>query len=203
MVSTAPIGSTTPESTPPQKAFPFFIPSARRGMEMIAPSGKFWMAMPSDSANAPAAVIWALPDRYPAYTTPTAIPSGMLWRVTASTIMVVRRSWLLGPSVWPLFTWRWGTMWSRPSKKRMPIQKPATAGTNESLPIPADCSMAGISRLHTEAATITPAAKPVSDRCTISLRVFFIKNTQAAPNDVPRNGIKMPQKASIPFPLFL
>ena len=52
--------------------------------------------------------------------------------------------------------------------------------------------MAGISRLHTEAATITPAAKPVSERCTASLSDFFMKNTHAAPSDVPRNGIKMP-----------
>jgi len=38
----------------------------------------------------------------------------------------------------------------------------------------------------------TPAAKPVSERCTVSLRDFFIKNTQAAPSDVPRNGIRIP-----------
>ena len=52
--------------------------------------------------------------------------------------------------------------------------------------------MAGISKLHTEAATITPAAKPVRDRCTLSLRAFFMKNTHAAPRDVPKNGINMP-----------
>ena len=52
--------------------------------------------------------------------------------------------------------------------------------------------MAGISRLQTEAATITPAAKPVNERCTVSLSVFFMKKTQAAPSVVPRNGIKMP-----------
>ena len=43
-----------------------------------------------------------------------------------------------------------------------------------------------------DAATITPAANPVSDRCTASLSDRFRKNTQAAPSDVPRNGIKMP-----------
>ena len=46
-----------PDSTPPQNARPFFIPSARSGIEMMAPSGKFWMAMPRESASAPAAVI--------------------------------------------------------------------------------------------------------------------------------------------------
>jgi len=57
IVSTAPMGSTMPDSTPPQNARPFFIPSARSGMEMMAPSGKFWMAIPMESASAPAAVI--------------------------------------------------------------------------------------------------------------------------------------------------
>ena len=66
MVSTAPMGSTTPDSTPPQNARPLLMPSARRGIEMMAPSGKFWMAMPSERASAPAAVICAVPDKYPA-----------------------------------------------------------------------------------------------------------------------------------------
>lgn len=74
----------------------------------------------------------------------------------------------------------------------MPAQKPRNAGRNESAPMAADCSMAGMSRLHTEAATITPAAKPVSERCTASLSDLFMKNTHAAPSDVPRNGIGIP-----------
>ena len=40
------------------------------GIEMMAPSGKFWMAMPRDRASALAAVICALPARKPAYITP-------------------------------------------------------------------------------------------------------------------------------------
>ena len=92
------MGSTTPDSTPPAKARSFPSPSARRGMETMAPSGKFWTAMPRESASTPIAVISVSPARYPAQTTPTAIPSGMLWSVTASTIMVVRCSWLFGPS---------------------------------------------------------------------------------------------------------
>lgn len=39
IVSTAPIGSTTPESTPPRNAFPLLSPSALRGIDIIAPSG--------------------------------------------------------------------------------------------------------------------------------------------------------------------
>ena len=53
IVNTAPMGSTMPDSTPPQNARPF---SFSEGMEMMA-SGKFWMAMPKESASAPAAVI--------------------------------------------------------------------------------------------------------------------------------------------------
>ena len=66
IVSTAPIGSTMPESRPERNARGFFIPFARSGMEMIAPSGKFWIAMPMDSASAPAVLIFALPARNPA-----------------------------------------------------------------------------------------------------------------------------------------
>ena len=75
---------------------------------MMAPSGKFCMAMPRDSASALAAVICALPARKPAYITPTAMPSGILCRVTASTIIVVRPSLLFGPSASSLPTCRWG-----------------------------------------------------------------------------------------------
>ena len=46
--------------------------------------------------------------RKPAYITPTAMPSGMLCRVTASTIIVVRPSLLFGPSASSLPTCRWG-----------------------------------------------------------------------------------------------
>ena len=48
-----------------------------------------------------------------------------------------------------------------------------------------------------DAATITPAAKPARERCIKSLSVFFIKNTQAAPNVVPKKGIMIPRKVSI------
>ena len=50
----------------------------------------------------------------------------------------------------------------KPDKKQLEVIKKRPAGTNESFPNPEDCSIAGISRLHMEAATITPAAKPVS-----------------------------------------
>ena len=65
--------------------------------------------------------------------------------------------------------------------------------------MPAACSRAGISRLQIEAATITPDAKPASERCTILLNDFFIKNTHAEPSAVPRKGINKPRKVSICF----
>ena len=56
-----------------------------------------------------------------------------------------------------------------------------------------------IRKLQIEAATITPAANPVSARCTDFPSVFFIKNTHAAPSVVPINGINMPKKVFISF----
>ena len=79
----------------------------------------------------------------------------------------------------------------------MPTQKPTNAGRKDSFPIPSDCSMAGINKLQMDAATITPAAKLARERCTRSPRDFFIKNTQDAPNVVPRKGISIPRKVSI------
>ena len=51
---------------------------ARKGIEIIAPSGKFCTAIPIERASAPAVEITASPARSPAYTAPTAIPSGRL-----------------------------------------------------------------------------------------------------------------------------
>ena len=83
-------------------------------------------------------------------------------------------------------------MLSRISRNAIPSIKPAAAGIHAALPISADCSMDGISRLHTEAAVITPAAKPISALRTEIWNSFFIKKTHAAPRDVPRNGIRIP-----------
>ena len=74
----------------------------------------------------------------------------------------------------------------------MPAQNPTAAGTNANAPSAADCSMDGMRRLQTDAATITPAAKPVSERCRRSLSDCFIKNTHAAPREVPKNGMRIP-----------
>ena len=88
--------------------------------------------------------------------------------------------------------------WSSKSKNNVPAQNPIKAGKKLSLPapVPSICSIAGIIRLQTDAATITPAAKPVSAFCTVLLSPFFINSTQAAPKDVPKKGIKIPFIAS-------
>jgi hypothetical protein len=61
--------------------------------------------------------------------------------------------------------------------------------------------MAGISKLHTLAAIITPAAKPKKAFCTFSLcPSFLMKKTTAAPNVVIENVKPVPAAAqSRPF----
>ena len=54
-------GSTAPESMPNQNDFALLFPSAYRGMDMIAPSGKFCIAMPRARARAAPAVIFPDP----------------------------------------------------------------------------------------------------------------------------------------------
>ena len=161
----------------------------------MAPSGKFWMAMPMDRAKAPVRVISPCPVSMPANTTPTAIPSGMLWRVTASTSMVSRLKLLWGPSAFSLPRCRWGTSWSISSRKAMPSRKPTAAGRKASRPRWADWSMAGMSRDHTAAATITPEAKPKRAFCTRGWIWRFRKKTHPAPSVVPNRGRSSPKSS--------
>jgi hypothetical protein len=92
---------------------------------------------------------------------------------------------------------------SRRSRNIIPAQNPTNAGRNASLPNPSDCSIDGTRRLHTDAATMTPEANPVSARSTCRPILFFIRKTQADPRDVPRKGtinpIKIPLFISPPF----
>ena len=78
----------------------------------------------------------------------------------------------------------------------MPTRKPTAAGMKDSLPMCSAPSSAGCSRLQKEAATITPAAKPVSILCTLSEILSFSTNTIAAPRLVPRKGSKIPDQMS-------
>ena len=76
IASKAATGSTTPERKPSKKAFIFEQPSSFKGIEMIAPSGKFWIAIPIDKASIACSLM--LPVIALAIITPTANPSGTL-----------------------------------------------------------------------------------------------------------------------------
>ena len=78
------------------------------------------------------------------------------------------------------------------SRNPIPASSPTAAGINASFPISSDISMAGIKSDHTEAATMTPEAKPRSIFWMVGLMASFMKKTQAAPKVVPINGIKIP-----------
>lgn len=192
MVIIAPIGSTMPDNIPYRNDLGLVMPSALSGMDIIAPSGKFCMAIPMDSTIAFMSVMLELPVRYPAKTIPTAIPSGRLCNVTANTNIVVFFRWLFTPSDCVLFTCRCGIITSKTNKNPMPNRNPMVVGRNANFPKCADCSIDGIIKLQIDAAIITPDANPVSDFCNIWFSVFFIKNTHDAPNDVPKNGINNP-----------
>ena len=60
-------------------------------------------------------------------------------------------------------------------------------------------SIAGMSNDHTDAATITPEAKPNSDFCSRMDISSFIKNTKAEPSIVPNSGIRSPMIIVIIF----
>ena len=129
-------------------------------MEMIAPSGKFWMAMPTARARAPAMVMPASPINAPAKVTPTDMPSGMLCSVTARTSMVVFFNEVSTPSGSVLSRCRCGIKLSSARRNAMPPKKPPAAGTHATCPISPAISIAGISSDQTEAAIITPEANP-------------------------------------------
>jgi hypothetical protein len=78
------------------------------------------------------------------------------------------------------------------------------AGTTDHFPELASISIAGISSDHTEAATITPEAKPNNDFCKRGDISSFIRNTNAAPSMVPNKGMSSPIAiAVISVPVFL
>ena len=84
-------GSTAPVRQLRKKAFFADIPSWRKGSEIAAPSGKFWIPMPTASAVAEAIIAGSLPC-WAAKTKerPIAIPSGILCKVTAAINNFVR-----------------------------------------------------------------------------------------------------------------
>lgn len=144
---------------------------------MIAPSGKFWMGDARESTKAPPRVTMESPEstrqrqrRRPCPRECCGLsqpaPAWWFW------IRCCR-----GPSASSLPTCRWGIRRSSASKNKMPHQKPAAAGKNAHVPKEAERSIAGMSRLQMEAATITPAANPVSPRRRPSVRSRFKNST--------------------------
>ena len=93
--------------------------------------------------------------------------------------------------------WRWGVMRSMSSRNAIPARKPTAAGMTDILPMSAHMSMPGMSRDHTEAATMTPEAKPKSDFCTFGGILSFMKNTKAEPATVPINGMRRMDSISL------
>ena len=169
-------GSTAPERAPPRKARPRDRPPSRRGRATAAPSGKFWMPMPRASAAAAAS---PSPSGARAKASPTAMPSGTLWRVMAVTSSALCRQ---APSSGRRC--RRGSRASSAPRKTTPASIPTAAGSAGGTSAAAARSMAGSSRLHTEAAVITPAAKPSSVRRNRGLGSPVRKNTMAAPRAV-------------------
>ena len=72
------------------------------------------------------------------------------------------------------------------SKK--PMNKPPSAGKAAKKPYALDESIAGISRLNTDAATITPAEKPDKVASAAGEKLRLTKKTQSAPSRVPTKG---------------
>ena len=74
------------------------------------------------------------------------------------------------------------------SNTPMPARKPTAAGIQGMIPCSAAMSIAGLIKLHTDAAIITPAAKPKSAFWNKVLICFFMKNARADPSVVPARG---------------
>ena len=75
------------------------------------------------------------------------------------------------------------------SRKNIPAKKPTEAGRTDVQPSETVISIEGISKDQTEAATITPDAKPSRAFCSSAGISLFIKNTNADPMTVPAKGI--------------
>ena len=66
------------------------------------------------------------------------------------------------------------------------------AGNTDHRPLSSTISIDGINSDHTDAATITPDAKPNNVFCSLADISPFMKNTKAEPSIVPSNGINRP-----------
>ena len=155
------------------------------------------MAIPIASVIAPAMEILVSPTSNPANTTPTAIPSGILCRVTANTSIVDFFNCVTGPSGLSSFKCICGVIVSSNNRNPIPSKNPTAAGIHAIFPCSSAISIAGINSDHTPAAIMTPDANPSNAFCIVGLISFLSKKTIPAPNVVPTKGI------SIPIPMFI
>lgn len=88
-------------------------------------------------------------------------------------------------------------MLSNINKNAIPSKNPTVAGIQEITFCSFAISIDGIIKDQTDAAIITPEAKPNNNFSTLLFILFFIKKTIAAPSVVPKNGIANPQNTSI------
>lgn len=160
-------------------------PFCAAGATPPAPSGTFCTPMPSASA---AAAVRPSDPPESAKASPTAIPSGILCRVMAVMSMELfsaeppRRSRSISAS--------------SAQRKAAPAAVPAAAGSQHGrTPAARVCSIAGRSMLHTEAAVITPPAKPIIPVCDFGSVSSRQKSTEAAPKEVIRNIKPTPSAA--------
>ena len=127
--------------------------------------------------------------------TPTAIPSGMLCKVTARTSRVVLLNEEESPSGCFSPRCRCGISRSIKRRKTPPRIKPPAAGIQPICPLASASSIAGMRRDHTDAAIMTPAANPKKTLCIFSCMSFFKKKTVAAPRAVIKNVNPVPPAA--------
>jgi hypothetical protein len=179
--SRAPAGSTKPEPAPPRKARHRVPPACRMGRLTAAPSGTFCSPMPKASAAAPENAL-APPEAASAAARPMTMPSGRLCSVMAST---TRPLCPRPPESSPPATC------SSQSRPNAPMHSPAAGGSHAGTGPPAARPIAGSSRLHTLAASITPAAKPSIMRWARGPGGRRRKKTDAAPSAVQAVGISV------------
>ena len=170
-----------PDAAPTAKACFRLLPDCSSGRLTAAPSGIFCSPMPRANASAPLSASGS-PRRASAAARPTVIPSGRLWRVTASTI---RRHFSALPV--PEVRSRPDTCSSR-SRPTAPSTSPHEGGIHAGSGPAAARSMAGSSRLQTLAASMMPAARPFSIRWVFGSCGLRSRNTPAAPSAVHAAG---------------
>lgn len=132
-----------------------FTPASKRGEMITIPSGMFWSAIPNDTVHAFEMSVELNP-------TPAAMPSGSLWSAMAMTNSIIRFNDELlvccsgsSPVMWCMC----GVTKSRRLRNIAPTITPIA--TNHHCPLPA-CSAAGTMSPRTDAASITPAQKPMT-----------------------------------------